>query len=44
MLNIKRLSFAIGGKTLFSEASVNIPDGQKVGIVGSMQYEEITPT
>ena len=34
MLNIKRLSFAIGGKTLFSEASVNIPDGQKVGIVG----------
>ena len=34
MLNIKRLSFAIGGKTLFTEASVNIPSGQKVGIVG----------
>ena len=34
MLNIKRLSFAIGGKTLFTEASVNIPNGQKVGIVG----------
>ena len=34
MLNIKKLSFAIGGTTLFTEASVNIPTGHKVGIVG----------
>ena len=34
MLNIKRLSFSIGGTALFDEASVNIPTGHKVGIVG----------
>ena len=34
MLNIKRLSFSIGGTSLFDEASVNIPTGHKVGIVG----------
>ena len=34
MLNIKKLSFSIGGSILFNETSVNIPTGQKVGIVG----------
>tara|TARA_B100001057_G_scaffold290330_1_gene290396 strand:- start:134 stop:2017 length:1884 start_codon:yes stop_codon:yes gene_type:complete len=34
MLNIKKLSFSIGGSTLFNETTVNIPTGQKVGIVG----------
>ena len=34
MLNIKKLSFSIGGSILFDETSVNIPTGQKVGIVG----------
>ena len=34
MLNIKKLSFSIGGSLLFDETSVNIPTGQKVGIVG----------
>ena len=34
MLNIKKLSFSIGGTALFDEASVNIPTGHKVGIVG----------
>jgi len=34
MLNIKKLSFAIGGTPLFDNASVNIPTGHKVGIVG----------
>ena len=34
MLNIKKLSFSIGGVALFDEASVNIPTGHKIGIVG----------
>jgi ATP-binding cassette subfamily F protein 3 len=34
MLNIKKLSFSIGGTALFDEASVNIPTGHKVGIFG----------
>ena len=34
MLNIKKLSFSIGGTILFDDTSVNIPTGQKVGIVG----------
>ena len=34
MLNIKKISFSIGGVALFDEASVNIPTGHKIGIVG----------
>ena len=35
MLQIKGLTYRVGGRTILSNATANIPKGRKVGLVGA---------
>ena len=35
MLRIKNISYRIGGRTLFEDATAHVPEGHRVGLVGA---------